>query len=60
MAYNPKSLALKIPAPKKVSTTKLTLPHGSMKVSMGVKAQHVAKVNYGKTNKVSQKSSAQL
>lgn len=54
-----KSLSLNY-KPSDVSVKKLTLPHGTLKVGVGVKSQHVFKVNYGKVAKLKQKSSAQL
>lgn len=55
-----KSINIKPISVPKISTTRLTMPKNTIKVGLGVKPQHVSKVNWGKSSSVKQKSSAQL
>ncbi len=58
--FKPQPLVTKPVSAPKVSVKGLTMPKNSVKVGFNVKPQHVAKVNWGKANKPSQKSTSQL
>jgi hypothetical protein len=58
--FTPKALTIKPPKLMNVSTKNLTMPKNSLKVGAGVKTQHIAKINWGKTNTITQKPSSQL